>query len=174
MNSLPRPTTLDCFIESLERPLSVYLTTAVAAFSRRPGHAAQGPLSSMAILAVSLDFAGEASETLELGYRTRRTAPIKTQIIIPLQLDITLGGCCSSCGGRKPHAVCGLSHGEMFTFMGRFPKGSTYERARTSVGVHRWTWSRFELKRRRGSGAQSNRCGMLDAFFDYGEVQPSS
>ena len=118
---------------------------------------------------------GEASETLELGYRTAPDRSIKTEILFPLQRDITLGGLFDRVeeGNRTQCAACHTA--ERFTNHEAFPQG-VYE---SSVLVPQSVFT-VDLESLRAEEAacdpvlESNRCGMLDAFFDYGEVQPSS
>lgn len=174
MNSLPRPTTLDCFLQSLERPLSVYLTRSGGSLQPSPGARSPRTFIVNANLVMSVVFDGPAGETLELGYRTTPDRSVKTEILFPLQRDITLVGLFDRVveGNRTQCADCHA--GEIFTSHESFPDG-VYE---SSVIVPSPVLT-VDLESLRAEdvacdpAAESNRCSMLDAFFDHGEVQPS-
>jgi len=69
MNSLPRPTTLECFIESLDRPLELYLTSSN--LSLQPADGARSPRTFIVQGALVLSVVGnrEFSSLLEIGYQ---------------------------------------------------------------------------------------------------------
>jgi hypothetical protein len=174
MNSLPRPTTLDCFLQSLQRPLSVYLTRSGGSLQPSPGARSPRTFIVNGNLVMSVVFDGPAGETLELGYRTTPDRSVKTEILFPLQRDITLVGLFDRVeeGNRTQCADCHT--GETFTDQAAFPDGA-YESA-VIVPSSVFTVDLESLRAEEAACdpvAESNRCSMLDAFFDHGEVQPS-
>jgi hypothetical protein len=89
MNTLPRPTTLACFLEALERPLQVYLTKSNQSLQPSPGPESPRIFVVNEPLVMSIVPVGSASVTLELGYRTAPRRSIKTEIVFPLTQDVT-------------------------------------------------------------------------------------
>lgn len=174
MNALPRPTTLECFIQSLERPLSVYLTSSGG--SLQPSLGARSPRTFIVNgdLVMSIVFDGEAAETLELGYRTSPERSIKTEILFPLERDVTVSNLFDRVETGSV-TMCGACHtGEIFTNHEEFPDG-VYESA-VIVPSSVFTVDLESLRAEEAAcdpATESFRCGLLDAFFDHGEVQPS-
>lgn len=174
MNALPRPTTLECFIESLERPLSVYLTSSGG--SLQPSLGARSPRTFIVNgdLVMSIVFDGEAAQTLELGYRTSPERSIKTEILFPLERDITLNNLFDRVETGSV-TMCGACHtGEIFTNHVEFPDG-VYESA-VIVPSSVFTVDLESLRAEEAEcdpATESARCGLLDSFFDHGEVQTS-
>lgn len=175
MNSLPRPTTLECFIQSLDRPLSVYLTSSSGSLQPSPGARSPRTFIVNGNLVMSIVFDGEAGETLELGYRTSPDRSIKTEILFPLERDITTAGMFDRVV-EGSLTICGRCHtGEIFTSnVAEFPQG-VFESA-VIVPSPVFTVPLEALRAEEAEcdpALESNRCGMLDAFFDHGEVLPS-
>lgn len=175
MNSLPRPTTLECFIQSLDRPLSVYLTSSSGSLQPSPGARSPRTFIVNGDLVMSIVFDGVAGETLELGYRTSPDRSVKTEILFPLQRDITTAGLFDQVL-EGSLTICGRCHtGEIFTSnLAAFPQGA-FESA-VLVPSPVFTVPLESLRAEEAEcdpTLESNRCGMLDAFFDHGEVLPS-
>src|SRR5688572_1923031 len=91
MNSLPRPTSLACFVQALERPLSVYMTSSGFSLQPSPGERSPRTFFVNEPLVMSIVLDGPAQNALELGYRTTETRSIKTEILFPLESDVTYG-----------------------------------------------------------------------------------
>jgi hypothetical protein len=124
-------------------------------------------------MSVVLD--GEAGETLELGYRTSPDRSVKTEILFPLRRDVTMAGLFDAVVEGSA-TVCARCHtGEIFTnSIQQFPLG-VYESA-VLVPLSVFTVPLDSLRAEEAEcdpTLESNRCGMLDALFDHGEVQPS-
>lgn len=174
MNSLPKPTTLECFLQSLARPLSVYLTSSSQSLQPSPGARSPRTFIVNEDLVMSIVFDGEAGETLEFGFRTTQDRSIKTEILFPLEEDVTLSGLFDRVLTGSV-TMCGRCHtGEIFTTHEAFPDG-VYE----SAVIEPSSVYQVDLEALRAEeeacdpSVESNRCGMLDALFDFGEVRQS-
>lgn len=88
VNSLPKPVTVRCFLESLERPLNVALTN-----SQMSGQPAAGNRSPRIFilnekLYMSVVPEGRGRDYLELSYQTSTTTSIKAEIEFPVMQPI--------------------------------------------------------------------------------------
>jgi len=123
---------------------------------------------------MSVVFDGSESETLELGYRSEPDRSIKTEILFPLVQDITLAGLFDRVL-EGTGTMCGRCHtGEIFREHDSFPDG-VFESA-VLVPQSVFTVDLASLRAEEAAcdpAVESNRCSMLDAFFDHGDVQPS-
>lgn len=175
MNSLPRPTTLDCFIQSLERPLSVYLTRSGDSLQPSPGARSPRTFIVNGDLVMSIVFDGVADETLELGYETSPGRSVKTELLFPLERDVTMAGLFDQVVEGSVTKCGGCHTGEVFTTSYEaFPDG-VYESA-VNLPQSVFTVDLASLRLEEAAcdpTTESDRCDLLDALFDHGEVQPS-
>lgn len=177
LDGLPKPTTLPCLLESLERPLELYLTSSV--FSAQPAPAERSPRTFVVLgpLRLSVVAEGEASHLLELGYQSAPGRSIKAEIPFPLEetptpselLDQVRTGRVSMCGGchtnerQVPDEFFDGAEGAFESDV--IPPLYVFE-----VGV--------EALRAEAESCDAQlepeRCGMLSALFDHGEVLQST
>jgi hypothetical protein len=180
MNSLPKPTTLACFIEALDRPLTLYMTENSG--SLQP---AQGPRSPRTFilyehLEMSIVLDGEASYTLELGYRPQpqNQVPersIKSEILFPITKDVLPEGFFDRIqrdfGGSRTTKCSDCHNGEEFSPSEEFPNG-VFE----SDVLDPYTPLEVKLPTLQAEveicdpAVEEHRCGLLDALFGHGEV----
>ncbi len=171
---LPRPTTLACLLQSLERPLEVYLTSST--LSAQPAPAERSPRTFVVLgpLVLSVVAEGEASRLLELGYRSAPGRSIKAELPFPLRqapapddlLDQVGLGRVSMCGGchtnerRVADAFFDGSDGAFESDI--IPPLYVYQ---VDVDVLRGEAERCD------AGQEPERCELLGALFDHGEVR---
>lgn len=174
MNALPKPTTLACFLESLERPLSLYMTSSGASLQPSPGARSPRTFIVNGPLVMSIVFEGEAAATLELGYRTSAARSVKTEILFPLQREFAMINLFDRVQ-RGTGTQCGACHtGEIRTDHEAFPM----EVFESDVIVPSSVFE-VELESLRAEAAscdpeaEERRCTMLEALFGHGEVRPS-
>jgi hypothetical protein len=174
MNTLPRPTTLPCFIEALTRPLQVYMTESDQSLQPSPGPESPRIFIVNEPLVMSIVPAGPASVTLELGYRTQPRRSIKTEIVFPLTRDVTfdtffdevLNGAvtrCSACHTSETKVFDPALNIEVFE-SDIYEPFSVYD-----VDVETVRAARAACD----AAAEPDRCALLGALFDHGEVVPA-
>jgi hypothetical protein len=173
INSLPRPTTLACFLESLERPLSIYMTASDLSLQPSPG--ARSPRTFIVFnpLVISIVPDGEASTVIEFGFRTSMERSIKAEILFPVSQDVTAARLFDRVTRGQDSTECARCHtAEQHTPHEDFPEG-VFESdvippyASLEVGVD-------ELRAEVSAcdpTLEEHRCGILNALFNHGEVQ---
>lgn len=84
INSLPKPVTVSCFLESLERPLNVTLTNSQ--ISAQPASGSRSPRIFILNdkLYISVVPEGRGTNFMELSYQTSTTTSIKAEIEFPV------------------------------------------------------------------------------------------
>jgi hypothetical protein len=171
LNSLPRPTTLACFLEALERPLQVYLTESDQSLQPSPGPRSPRTFIVNQPLVMSIVFEGSARGTLEIGYRTADTRSIKTELLFPLRKEVTFTNLfdevkdgqvtrCSACHTSETQIFNADIQADAFE-SDIYPPFEVYE-----VDVE-------SLRTENAScdvAAEPERCGLLSALFDHGDV----
>jgi hypothetical protein len=181
MNSLnPKPTTLACFIEALDRPITVYMTENSG--SLQPAAGARSPRTFILYerLAMSIVLDGEASFTLELGYRPQPQLQlpersIKSEILFPVTKDIQPEGFFDRIqrdfGGSRTTQCSDCHNGEELLDHPDFPNG-----AFESDVLDPYSPLEVKLETLQAEVAtcdpnvEEHRCGLLNALFGQGEV----
>jgi hypothetical protein len=172
MNSLPRPTSLACFLQALERPMSVYMTSS--GFSLQPSPEARSPRTFIVNepLVMSIVFDGRAKIALELGLRTTESRSIKTEIHFPIETDVNYDNFFSVVS-RGESTVCADCHtGEVQTLSPELPIDvfeSDIIRPFDELEVDVPTM--LAERESCDEAVEPERCLLLSAFFDYGEVR---
>lgn len=174
MNALPKPTSLECFVESLDRPLSLYLTKSDLSLQPSPGARSPRTFIIKGALAMSVVPDGRASAELELGWRTSTARSIKTEIEFPLVADVTTARLfdrvqegdrtkCGQCHAAETH----MNHED-------FPEGVfesdiflPYSSLEVSVE------SLLDETDLCDPSVEKARCSMLDAIYGHGDVVQS-
>jgi hypothetical protein len=175
MNSLPRPTTLECFIESLQRPLEVYLTSSD--LSLQPADGTRSPRAFLVRgdLVMSVVPNPEFSNLLELGYRSAPGRSMKGEVAFPLTVPVTASSIlerirvgdvsiCGGCHGAETRPVDG------FFADGAFESAIAVPLSPFEVPLEGMRQEAVACEPTR----EPERCGILSALFDHGEVVPSS
>lgn len=172
VNALPKPTSLSCVLESLERPLAVYASTSTA--GAQPASGPENPRIFLfrGELVMSVVLEGETAATLELAQAIGERRSIKAELVFPVDEalppsapydQVALGAGTS----------CGLCHS-----------------AETRVGsiefADAWASDAFQDDPEQAlplsflrqlaidcdHEVEPGRCEMLDAIFGHGEVVP--
>lgn len=174
MNALPKPTSLTCFVESLDRPLELYMTRSV--LSVQPANGTRSPRTFIVkgelLMAIVPD--GSVSSLLELGQLTAASRSIKGEIEFPLTSDVTASGITEHIRVGDV-SLCGGCHGGETRPIDSFFIDGAFESA---VAVPLSAYE-VDLESLRGEASECDaeqeptRCAMLGALFDHGEVRPS-
>lgn len=172
LNALPKPTSVACFLESLERPLTVYATSSQ--FSAQPAFSAASPrvFLKLGSLWLSVVIDGKSSYLIEFGDRLPGDPP--RSIKGELQLPVSEAVAPSALYDRVRYGTgtgCGLCHyGESAA------TGPSLVNAFASIAFRPRTDTRVSLETLRNAAATCNwqsephRCEMLSAVFDGGDV----
>jgi hypothetical protein len=177
LDGLPKPTTVACLLQSLDRPLELYLTSSV--FSAQPAPAERSPRTFVVLgpLLLSVVAEGEASTLVEVGYQSAPDRSIKAEIPFPLRavptpsalLDQVRTGRVSMCGGchtneqRVADPFFAGSEGAFESDV--IPPLYVFQ---VGVDVLRAEAEACDAQ------LEPDRCGMLSALFDHGEVRQSA
>jgi hypothetical protein len=176
MNALPKPTSIACFVESLQRPLEVYLTSSTRSAQPAESEASPRVFIINDELFLSIVPAGESSPLLEFGYRTAPERAIRAELVFPLWRDVTVQTLVERVELGDNHTRCYACHAaERRTedsFLGRY--------AFDSDVIQPSPLSRVDLDALRDESRacdplrEPERCEILSAIFDHGEVNPST
>jgi len=172
INSLPRPTSLACFLQSLDRPLTLFMTESDQ--SLQPATGPQSPRTFVLRddLEMSIVFDGEASNTLEFGYRTSSARSIKAEILFPIRRDVSESTLFDRIEVSPYTSVCGACHiAEVRADFPGFPNGVFESEVFEPFGIFEVELD--NLKAEAGScdeNAEPDRCELLSAIFDHGET----
>jgi hypothetical protein len=172
LNTLPKPTSLACFLEALERPLTVYMTKSNQSLQPSPGARSPRTFILRGDFEMSIVLEGEASNTLEFGFRPTPSRSIKTEIVFPVTRDVSEDTIFSRIQVTPRTTICGACHvGEEHRDFPGFPAGvfesdvfAPFDLEEVSVDSLRPEAESCD------EVAEPYRCGLLAALFDHGEL----
>lgn len=174
LNVLPKPTSVACFVESLDRPLTMVATRSIT--SAQPALSPASPRVFLGIgkLWLSIVIDGDSSQLLELGYLIASEQDllrsVKGELHFPLTSALEPGApyervlyqggtICRLCHyDERPEAVPGIEN--VFSSVALRPLPETYvstDALRIAAQICDWT-------------LEPHRCEMLSAVFDGGPV----
>lgn len=170
INALPKPLSLGCFIESLDRPLGVNATTSV--FSAQPAAGERSPrlFLMMGNLILSIVPEGDGSLLLEFGEFVSERQTLKGELVFPVEDTLPVDAAYERVLFNEGQStVCGFCHrGEYSSDL--HPGGFISEAFRPAY------WSVVELEwvelqwRTCDANLEPDRCAILDGVFGRGEV----
>jgi hypothetical protein len=174
INTLPKPTTLECFVQALDRPLTVYMTKSDDSLQPSPGARSPRTFFLRGKLEMSIVLDGSASNTLEFGFRPEPSRSIKAEIEFPVRTDVSETSLFDRVQVTPRTTKCGACHvGEAHEEFPGFPLGvfvsdvlSPFELDEVSLDSMRSELESCDLE------LEPYRCGLLSAIFDHGEVLP--
>ena len=175
MNALPRPTTLPCFLQSLDRPLEVYLTSSQ--LSLQPAAGAERPRTFIVLgeLVLSVVTNAKFISRLELGYRTAPGRSLKGEIAFPLTRAVTAADIADRIRVGNV-SICGGCHGAETRPVDGFFLDGAFESA-IAVPLSPFEVDLETLRAEAAACDRSldpDRCAQLSALFDHGEVRRST
>lgn len=170
VNALPRPTSLACVLESLDRPLAIYATTSTA--GAQPASGPENPRIFLlqGDLAMSVILVGEHSATLELGYAIGDRHSIKAELAFPVddtlaasapydQVQLGEGTSCGFCHGSETRV-------SSIDFASAWASDMFQDEPDQALSLSFLRQSAIDCDHE----AEPERCAMLDAIFGHGEV----
>ncbi|HTV22555.1 MAG TPA: hypothetical protein VMG12_27895 [Polyangiaceae bacterium] len=168
VNGLPKPVSLACFLEALERPLRLVATRSF--FSAQPAVGARSPRIFLFMDGIiqSIVPEGTARNLLEMGEATTPGSSIKAELEFPIDEDITLATAferlplddLTTCG------VCHNGHVPVLGIDGAFESEVLRPADRELVPL-----TDLENEAQSCDAAlEPERCAMLGALFQHGDV----
>lgn len=172
VNALPKPTSLPCVLESLDRPLSLYASTSTA--GAQPASGPENPRIFLfeGDLVMSVVPEGEASATLELAYAIGDRRSIKAELEFPVeealppsapydQVDFGGGSSCGVCHGNE-------SRVESIDFATAWASDVFQDEPEQALSLSFLRQAAIDCDHE----ATPARCELLDALFGHGDVVP--
>ncbi len=171
INSLPKPTTLACFLQSLARPLQLSLTN-----NRISGQPANGDRSPRVFifygdLIISIVPDGPGADVVEFSLRTAPSKTIKAELPFPVQKTLSPGDPYEGIR-REGGTHCGLCHGgeeraPQIKFADAYVSNAFKPSFDTIVGLDSFRAEALHCDPER----ELSRCKVLDSIFRFGEVR---
>lgn len=172
VNALPKPTSLDCVLESLERPLTLYASTSTGGAQPASGPNSPRIFLFSGDLVMSVVPEGFGSETLELAQAIGGRMSIKAELVFPVedelaasapydQVDLGEGSTCGICHGSETRV-------ESITFANAWASDVYQDEPELGLSLSFLRQNALDCD----PEAEPQRCGMLDALFGHGEVVP--
>jgi hypothetical protein len=172
VNALPKPTTLACVLESLDRPLAIYASTSPA--SAQPSTGPENPRIFLfrGDLVMSVIPEGDASATLELAQAIGERRSIKAELAFPVdqalaqsapydQVDFGAGTSCGLCHGEETRMT-------EIEFARAWASNVFQDEPEHALSLSYLRQSAIDCDHE----AEPQRCEVLDAIFGHGEVVP--
>lgn len=170
VNALPKPTSLACVLESLDRPLAVHASTSTA--GAQPATGPENPRIFLlrGDLVMSLVPEGEASATLELGYAIGERRSIKAELEFPVsdvlapsapydQVQLGAGTSCGLCHGAETRV-------DSIDFATAWASDVFQDEPEQALPLGFLRQSAIDCDHE----ATPDRCALLDSIFGHGEV----
>jgi hypothetical protein len=171
LNSLPKPLSIPCFLESLARPLPMVATFGV--LSAQPAMGIRSPRLFLFFgpNRMSIVPDGVGANALEFGEVRPDNRSLKGQIDFPLTGDLPPGAAFEGLMFNDQVTTCGLCHGSEESEPSPFTTHSFVSNAlrpapRNAVSLQSLRHE-FEICNR---DAEPYRCAMLDSLFSLGPV----
>lgn len=171
INSLPKPVTIPCFLESLDRPLYATLTSSEQ--SAQPAVGERSPRIFIIIdkLFISIALDGRGQDFVEFSYRTSVDMTIKAELEFPIVQEVPAskpydnviygyGTSCNVCH-RQERPVASISFAQAFESKAIPPSPDTL----VDLNV-------FKREAKKCiSSLEPERCAIIQAFLGFGEVR---
>jgi len=174
LNTLPKPVTLACFLQALDRPLTLYMTKSDDSLQPSPGARSPRTFILNGDLEMSIVFDGAARNTLEFGYRPQSARSIKAEIEFPITADVSERRLFDRVQVTERTTRCGACHvGEAKEEFPGFPLGVFASDVIMPFDMDAVTIDSMKAEAAScDPAAEEYRCGLLSALFDQGEVVP--
>jgi hypothetical protein len=174
LNTLPRPTTLACFLEALDRPLTLYMTSSRSSLQPAVG-GARSPRTFVLRdnFEMSIVFEGIANNTLEFGFRpVEQSRSIKAEVAFPVTKDVSETSLFDRVQVTERTTKCGACHiAEDHEDFPGFPLGVFVSDAIGPLDFEEVTLASMMAENAScDPAAEPYRCELLSALFDHGDV----
>jgi hypothetical protein len=172
LNTLPRPTTLACFLEALDRPLTLYMTKSDDSLQPSPGARSPRTFVLRGDLELSVVLDGSARDTLEFGYHYAPGRTIKAEVAFPLTRDVSERSLFDRVQVTPRTTKCGMCHvAEAHEDYPGFPIGVFASDILEPFAMDEVSIESMQAETESCDPAtEEYRCGLLSALFSHGEV----
>jgi hypothetical protein len=172
LNTLPKPTTLACFLEALERPLTLYMTQSDDSLQPSPGARSPRTFILRGELELSVVLDGLARDTLEFGFNYEPGRTIKAEIVFPLTRAVSERSLFDRVQVTPRTTECGRCHvGEAHEEYPGFPLGVFASDVIVPFDADEVSLESMQAEAAScDEAAEPYRCGLLSALFDHGEI----
>jgi hypothetical protein len=172
LSALPKPTSLACFIEALDRPLTVYMTKSFMSLQPSPGARSPRTFILRGNLEMSIVLDGSARDTLEFGFRSQPSRSIKAEVLFPRTTNVTETSLFDRVQVTPRTTRCGQCHvAEAHEDYPGFPLGVFNSDVLAPFELDE---VRLEALQAEGAScdaaAEPYRCELLSALLDHGEL----
>jgi hypothetical protein len=174
INGLPKPTSVACFVESLDRPLYAFATSSRV--SAQPAFSAKSPRLFLRLgqLTLSVVVEGESSLLLEFGYLTEGDArSVKGELEFPQPAQLSAAAPYERIA-RDGGTVCNVCHSseqptETVPFTQAYASLAFRPNPAYQVGLDQLKAEQLACD----FAVEPSRCEMLAALFGGGQVLPA-
>ncbi|MBK9322157.1 MAG: hypothetical protein IPM97_04225 [Bdellovibrionaceae bacterium] len=170
INSLPKPVSIGCFLESLDRPLDIYGT-----FSSSSAQPSDGPSDPRIFifkntLAISVVTNGAAQEFMEFGLMLPGNVSQKGELKFPIQNELSI---------TAPFDEIRSNGGTGCVFCHANERPGPSPNSFVSEIIRPSSFTRVSLDAMKtesalcnsASGANTHRCSIFKGIFNYGQVR---
>lgn len=171
INSLPMPVTIPCFLQSLDRPISLVATASV--ISAQPANGQDNPRLFLLRDGISLSVvpSGDVSHLLELGELTSNTTSIKGELAFPVTEPLALDAAFTHVARPAGGTVCYVCHhGEApvtdYPADGAFESVAYRPTPRLEINFD-YVEYQYETC---DATLEPDRCALLSALFTQGDI----
>lgn len=168
INAMDHPLSLDCFLQSLDRPLR--MSTTMSFFSAQPAIGRRSPRIFLfeGPLILSVVPEGEASALLEMGEERGMSRSIKAEIAFPVLTPLSPEAPFERLVLAEVTA-CGVCHDQEVP-IGDIDGAVISERLRPRVNEIVPVTELHEQYEQCDASVEASRCSMLTALFGHGQV----
>jgi hypothetical protein len=171
INAQPKPLSLPCFLETLDRPLALYATESI--FSAQPAVGKRSPRMFLFAepLIMTITPEGRGSHLLEFGERRSETTSLKGEIVFPVEAELEPSAPYERVLVEGGYTTCsGCHEGEEPDTLTSFTRAFV-SRALRPVPSERVSLSELRVEAHAcDDDAEPERCATLVALFGQGNV----
>lgn len=171
INALPKPLSLACFLETLERPLRIYASQSL--FSAQPAAGRRSPRMFLfeEPLIMSITPAGIGSHLLEFGEWRSDTSSLKAEIVFPVTSELPPSAPFDHLVVDERLTTCGGCHGQEEPDPSITVASAFVSRALRPVPTERVSLDEVHREARACDAlVEPERCAMLVAVFGQGQL----
>ena len=175
LDALPSPVSVACVIESLDRPLRVVATRGTVSAQPAASEASPRIFVLSGHLTMSIVPDGRGREVLEFGESDGAGQSVKGELFMPVETPVAPGKPFDHLRYNEHVTVCGLCHRDE-----RLHPAAHHPNAYISVAFRPLPRELVTLPHLRAEAdacdpsTEAERCEILSAVFDHGEVEAAS
>lgn len=171
LNGLPKPVSVGCFLQTLDRPLRIEASSDPSSFQPAFGPASPRILVHVGDLVITVVPAGEGRNVVELGEARPQERSTKAELPFPIVGEVLAADPFVRVQDSDAGSKCSVCHtGESVD--ATIDVATAYTSARLAP-LPRYAVAVEELAKQYGwcdPATEAARCDVLDGLFGYGEV----